>query len=87
MGFVILDGHVDAVKGDLSVRLGVGSVIGVAEGFVNSPLLMSYAAVENVTALILPMDQVLRGFDNANAGIKAISRYTAARVIELEQNL
>ena len=87
LGFVILDGHVDAVKGDLSVRLGVGSVIGVAEGFANSPLLMSYAAVENVTALILPMDQVLRGFDNANAGIKAISRYTAARVIELEQSL
>jgi len=87
LGFVILDGHVDAVKGDLSVRLGVGSVIGVAEGFANSPLLMSYAAVENVTALILPMDQVLRGFDNANPGIKAISRYTAARVIELEQSL
>ena len=69
------------------MRLGVGCVIGVAEGFANSPLLMSYAAVENVTALILPMDQVLRGFDHANPGIRAISRYTAARVIELEQNL
>ena len=86
-GFMILEGQVDAVKGDLSVRLGVGCVIGVAEGFANSPLLMSYAAVENVTALILPMDQVLRGFDHANPGIRAISRYTAARVIELEQNL
>ncbi len=86
-GFMILEGQVEAIKGDLSVRLGMGSVIGVAEGFANCPLLMSYAAVDNVTALILPMDQVLRGFDSANAGIRAISRYTAARVIELEQSL
>ena len=47
-GFIILEGQVEAIKGDLSVRLGMGSVIGVAEGFANCPLLMSYAAVDNV---------------------------------------
>ena len=83
LAHVITEGEVDAVKGEMSVRLGIGSVIGVAEGFGDSPLLMTYTAVDSVTALILPMDQVLRGFERANPGIRAVVRYTSARIIEL----
>jgi hypothetical protein len=33
------------------------------------------------------MDQVLRGLQRTNPGIKAIVRYTAARIIDLEKAL
>lgn len=85
--YVVIEGEVDAEKDNFSVRLGLGSVIGLAEGFANSPLCMNFSAVGHVTALIFPMDQVLRGLQRTNPGIKAIVRYTAARIIDLEKSL
>lgn len=85
--YVIVKGEVDAVQDAVTVRLGLGSVIGLAEGLTNSPLQMTYTAAGHVTTLILPMDQVIRAFSRSNAGIKAIVRYTAARIVELERAL
>jgi CRP-like cAMP-binding protein len=85
--YVVIEGEVEAEKGGFRVRLGLGSVVGLAEGFSNSPLCMTFTAVGHVTALILPMDQVLRGLQRTNPGIKAIVRYTAARIIDLEKAL
>lgn len=85
--YVVIEGEVDAEKENFSVRLGLGSVIGLAEGFSNSPLCLTFSAVGHVTALILPMDQVLRVLQRTNPGIKAIVRYTAARIIDIEKSL
>jgi CRP-like cAMP-binding protein len=85
--YVVIEGEVEAEKDNYRVRLGLGSVIGLAEGFSNIPLCMTFSAIGHVTALILPMDQVLRGLQRTNPGIKAIVRYTAARIIDLEKSL
>lgn len=83
--FVILKGGVEAVSNERRYRLGIGSVVGLAEGLSNAPFNWSLSAVSHVTVLILPIDRILSGIGRTNPGIKGIVRYTAARIIALQK--
>lgn len=83
--FVIVKGTVEAVSKERRYRLGVGSVLGLAEGLSNTPFSWAPSAATHVTVLVLPIARILRGIGSANPGIKGIVRYTSARIIELQK--
>ena len=49
--YVVIEGEVEAEKDNYRVRLGLGSVIGLAEGFSNIPLCMTFSADRKSTRL------------------------------------
>jgi CRP-like cAMP-binding protein len=85
--FIVVEGHVDAESERYKYSLGPGSVLGLAEGVTDSPLGWTLTALDHVTLMNLPIDKVLRGLDHANPGIRAIVRYTADRVLELQKTM
>ncbi len=85
--FVLVEGAVEATLGGRSVRLGHGSILGLAEGITGAPYAWTSIALEDVTVKTIPMDKVLRDLERANSGIAGIVRYTTSRILELQTAL
>ncbi|MFN5447772.1 MAG: cyclic nucleotide-binding domain-containing protein [bacterium] len=83
--YVIVEGYVEATCGKRTIRLGYGSVMGLAEGITDAPFSWSLVAKENLTVKTLPIDKVLRSIERSNPGIKGIVRYTTSRILELQK--
>ena len=84
--FVILKGAVEGLSNGRRYRLGIGSVLGLAEGLSNAPFCWAPSALNHVTVLVLPIARILHGIERANPGIKGIVRYTSARIVELQKS-
>lgn len=82
---VIVEGYVEATCGKRNIRLGYGSVMGLAEGITDAPFSWSLVAKENLTVKTLSIDKVLLGIERSNSGIKGIVRYTTSRILELQK--
>jgi CRP-like cAMP-binding protein len=85
--YVIVEGSVEAHCGNRSLRLGYGSVIGLAEGITGTPFSWTLVAKENLTVKALSIDKVLRNLEHSNPGIRGIVRYTTSRILELQKTL
>ena len=83
--YVIVEGYVEATCGKRTIRLGYGSVMGLAEGISDAPFSWSLVAKENLTVKTLSIDKVVRSIERSNPGIKGIVRYTTARILELQK--
>jgi CRP/FNR family cyclic AMP-dependent transcriptional regulator len=83
--YVITEGSVEAQCGDRSIRLGCGSVLGLAEGITGEPFSWTLVARENLTVKVISIAEVLRDLKHSNIGIKGIVRYTTSRILELKK--
>lgn len=82
---VIVEGSVEATCGKRTIRLGYGSVMGLAEGITGAPFSWSLIAKENLTVKAISIDKVLRSLERSNPGIRGIVRYTTSRILELQK--
>ena len=83
--YVIVDGSVEAKCGNRTIRLGYGSVMGLAEGITGAPFSWSLVAKENLTVKTISIDKVLRSLEHSNPGIRGIVRYTTSRILALQK--
>jgi len=83
--YVITEGSVEAQCGNRTIRLGCGSVLGLAEGITGEPFSWTLVARENLTVKVISIDEVLRELKHSNLGIKGIVRYTTSRILELKK--
>ena len=83
--YLIMEGSVDAQCGNQTIRLGCGSVMGLAEGIAGVPFSWTLVAREHLTVKIISIDEVLRDLKNTNLGVKGIVRYTTSRILELKK--
>jgi len=83
--YVIIEGSVNASFGDRTIRLGHGSVLGLAEGITGKPFSWTLVANEHLTVKTISIDKVLRGLEHSNPGIRGIVRYTSSRILELQK--
>lgn len=85
--YVIVEGSVNAKCGDRTIRLGHGSVLGLAEGITGKPFSWTLVANEHLTVKTISIDKVLRGLEHSNPGIKGIVRYTTSRILDLQKSI
>jgi len=83
--YVIAEGSVDAKCGNRVIRLGHGSVLGLAEGITGAPFTWTLVANNHLTVKAISLNKVLRGLERTNAGIRGIVRYTTSRILELQK--
>jgi CRP-like cAMP-binding protein len=83
--YVIVEGSVSAQCGSRTIRLGHGSVMGLAEGITGSPFPWTLVANDNVTVKSIPIYRILQGLARSNSGIKGIVRYTTSRILEMQK--
>lgn len=83
--YVIMEGSVEAQCGNRSIRLGCGSVMGLAEGITGEPFSWTLVAREHLTVKVISVDKVLRDLEYSNPGVKGIVRYTTSRILELQK--
>lgn len=83
--YVIMEGSVEAQCGSRNIRLGCGSVMGLAEGITGEPFSWTLVAREHLTVKVISVDKVLRDLEHCNPGVKGIVRYTTSRILELQK--
>ena len=83
--YVIVGGSVEAKCGRRTIRLGRGSLMGLAEGITGAPFSWTLVANEHLTVKSISVDKVLRGLERSNPGIRGIVRYTTYRILELQK--
>jgi len=83
--YVIMEGSVEAQCGNRTMRLGCGSVIGLAEGITGEPFSWTLVAKEHLTVKVISVDKVLRDLEHSNSGVRGIVRYTTSRILELQK--
>jgi CRP-like cAMP-binding protein len=84
LGYIIVQGHVEAAIGKKKYKLGPGSVLGLAEALLDKTLPWELSSLDTVTLMNIPIDKALRGLEHANPGIRGIVRYTADRIMHLQ---
>ncbi|WP_310644061.1 cyclic nucleotide-binding domain-containing protein [Limnohabitans sp.] len=84
LGYIIVQGHVEAAIGPKKYKLGPGSVLGLAEALLDKTLPWALTSLDTVTLMNIPIDKALRGLEHANPGIRGIVRYTADRIMHLQ---
>jgi hypothetical protein len=84
LGYIIVQGHVEATIGRKKYKFGPGSVLGLAEALLDKTLPWSLVSLDTVTLMNIPIDKALRGLEHANPGIRGIVRYTADRIMVLQ---
>jgi len=84
LGWIIVQGHVEALIGNKQYKLGPGSVLGLAEALLDKSLPWKLSCSETATLMNIPIDKALRGLEHANPGIRGIVRYTADRIMDLQ---
>jgi|GEM_PF-177209 CRP/FNR family transcriptional regulator, cyclic AMP receptor protein len=86
LGYVVVQGHIEAVSDHQMYKLGPGSVFGLAEALIDRTLPWTLTAISSVTLMNFPIDKAIRGLEHANPGIRGIVRYTADRIVLLQSN-
>lgn len=84
LGYIVVQGHVEATIGRKKYKFGPGSVLGLAEALLDKTLPWSLVSLDTVTLMNIPIDKALRGLEHANPGIRGIVRYTADRIMVLQ---
>lgn len=84
LGYIIVQGHVEASIGRKKYKFGPGSVLGLAEALLDKTLPWGLVSLDTVTLMNIPIDKALRGLEHANPGIRGIVRYTADRIMVLQ---
>lgn len=87
VGYVIMHGHIEAVSANKKYKLGPGSVFGLAEALVDRTYPWTLTALSSVTLMNFPIDKALRGLEHANPGIRGMIRYTADRIVLMQDSL
>ena len=79
--YAITMGSVECTDGEHEYTLGPGSVLGLAEGLAETPLLHTYKVKEFINCKIIPIQNAMRELQLTNTGLKAVCRMTIERIL------
>ena len=85
--YVLVAGTAEARFGSKVVKLGRGSILGLAEAISGELVPWRLTALTPVAVKTMSIDKVLRDLERANSGIRGIVRYTTARILDLQKAL
>jgi CRP-like cAMP-binding protein len=83
--YIVRDGAMQAILDRRALRIGPGSVIGLAEGLANVGHGMTVVAETVVTTSVIPMHRALRALAGMHRGLRGITRNTVMRILQLPQ--
>lgn len=80
---IIRSGVLAAEVGARVMRIGPGSVIGLAEGLALHKHRMTVTAITDVSAAVIPIYRALRTLYQMHKGLKGITRNTVMRILQI----
>lgn len=83
---VVIGGRVEIISGHQTMRVGPGSVFGLAEGIMEKTHMVTARALDVVTTTAIPMSKVLTEWSRMHKGLRGIERCTVMRVLNSHSN-
>ena len=85
-GLVITSGFVTVSNlKNVTIQVGPGGVIGVAEVLSQTVLTHSFEIAQTVNALVIPVSKVSRGIKTLNKGLKGVFRAVVMRTLRIKE--
>lgn len=85
-GLVITSGFVTVSNlKNVTIQVGPGGVIGVAEVLSQTALTHSFVIAQTVNALVIPVSKVSRSIKTLNKGLKGVFRAVVMRTLRIEE--
>jgi hypothetical protein len=78
---MVISGKAQASWGGLSVELGQGAVIGLAEGLTGMPFEWEYTAVEDLNTRVLPIECCLQQLERADGVLRNLASHACAAIM------
>lgn len=81
LGLMLVQGQAQLRLGEHELRLGQGSVIGVAEGLTGQAFSWQHAALEDIDARAFPVERALERLERADPVFRALASHLCALVL------
>jgi CRP-like cAMP-binding protein len=78
---MVISGKARASWGGLSVELGQGAVIGLAEGLTGMPFEWEYTAIEDLNTRVLPIERCLQQLERADGVLRNLASHACAAIM------